>query len=130
MPEFVHLHTHSHYSLLDGAAPIPKLVKTCAEMNMRALALTDHGNMFGAIEFYDQALKAGIIPILGVEAYVSPGNSEDRTPHRSGEGNYHLVLLARNLTGYKNLLKLVSHGYLKGFYQRPRIDKQLLQLHH
>ncbi|MDZ7393326.1 MAG: DNA polymerase III subunit alpha [candidate division KSB1 bacterium] len=130
MPEFVHLHTHSHYSLLDGAAPIPKLVKTCAEMNMRALALTDHGNMFGAIEFYDQALKAGIIPILGVEAYVSPGNSEDRTPHRSGEGNYHLVLLARNLTGYKNLLKLVSHGYLKGFYQRPRIDKQLLRLHH
>jgi len=129
MPEFVHLHTHSHYSLLDGAATIPGLVKTCAEMKMRALALTDHGNMFGAIEFYGQALKAGIIPILGVETYVSSGSSEDRTPQKAGEDNYHLVLLARNLTGYKNLLKLVTHGYLKGFYQKPRVDKRLLQAH-
>ncbi len=129
MPEFVHLHTHSHYSLLDGAATIPGLVKTCAEMKMRALALTDHGNMFGAIEFYEQALKAGLVPILGVEAYVSAGSSEDRTSQRAGEGNFHLVLLARNLTGYRNLLKLVTHGYVKGFYQKPRIDKQLLRVH-
>jgi DNA polymerase-3 subunit alpha len=130
VPEFVHLHTHSHYSLLDGAATIPGLVKTCAEMKMRALALTDHGNMFGAIEFYEQALKAGVIPILGVETYVSPGSSEDRTPQRPGEGNYHLVLLARNLVGYKNLRKLVTHGYVKGFYQKPRVDKQVLRAHH
>lgn len=129
MPEFVHLHTHSHYSLLDGAATIPGLVKRCAEMKMRALALTDHGNMFGAIEFYEQALKGGVIPILGVEAYVSAGSSEDRTSYRAGEGNFHLVLLARNLAGYGNLLKLVTHGYVKGFYQKPRIDKQLLRAH-
>ncbi len=130
MPEFVHLHTHSHYSLLDGAAPIPRLLQTCAELGMKALALTDHGNMFGAIEFYDQARNAGVKPILGVETYVSPGSSQERSPYKSGEGAYHLVLLARNLDGYKNLLKLVTHGYLKGFYQKPRVDKVLLRQHH
>ena len=127
MPEFVHLHTHSHYSLLDGATKISELAKTAQKFKMPALALTDHGNMFGAIEFYKTMQKARIKPIIGVETYITRGSSEDRGA--AADVSYHLVLLAKNLKGYKNLTRLVSHGFLKGFYYKPRIDKELLRKH-
>jgi len=125
----VHLHVHSHYSLLDGAAKVEDLVETAARMKMPALALTDHGNMFGAIEFYDTALKHGVKPIIGYEAYVAPGSRRDRTASGIKEASFHLTLLARNSTGYHNLLKLASAAYLEGFYYKPRIDKELLAEH-
>ncbi len=129
MADFVHLHNHSHYSLLDGACKIPDLVGQCAEYGMPALALTDHGNMFGAIEFYTTAKKAGIKPILGSEVYVAPGSRKEKTVVQSNgakDTSFHLVLLAKNETGYRNLMKLVSIGYLEGFYYKPRIDKEVL----
>jgi DNA polymerase-3 subunit alpha len=122
----VHLHNHSHYSLLDGATRIPDLVQACKQMDMPAVALTDHGNMFGVIEFYLQATKAGIKPILGLEAYIAPGSRKDRTSKGAGEAAYHIVLLAKDLQGYRNLLKLSSIAYLEGFYYKPRIDKEVL----
>ncbi len=127
MSDFVHLHLHSQYSLLDGANRLDDVLNTVAAMGMPAVALTDHGNMFGAIEFYTRARDKGIKPILGVEAYVAQGSRLDRTPGR-GSSN-HLVLLARNETGYRNLLKLTSAAYLEGFYYKPRIDKELLRKH-
>ncbi|MCP4654747.1 MAG: PHP domain-containing protein, partial [bacterium] len=127
MSDFVHLHLHSQYSLLDGANRITDVVAAAAEAGMPALALTDHGNMFGAIEFYDAALKAGIKPILGIEAYVAQGSRTERNPQRSSSN--HLVLLAHNDTGYRNLLKLSTHSYLEGFYYKPRIDHELLAEH-
>ena len=129
MPKFVHLHTHSHYSLLDGLAKINDLVARTKELGMDALALTDHGNLYGAIEFYKAAKKAGIKPILGVEAYMAPHGHLNK---RAGvdEKRYHLVLLAKNNTGWRNIIQLVTKSNLEGFYYKPRIDKELLEEHH
>jgi len=123
---FTHLHLHSQYSLLDGAIAFDKLLKRCKELEMDAVAVTDHGNMFGAVEFYTKALSAHIKPIIGIEAYVAPGSRFDRTKTTIADAAYHLILLAENNTGYQNLLKLASAGYTEGFYYRPRIDKELL----
>ncbi len=127
MSDFVHLHLHSQFSLLDGANRLPDVINTVKEAGMPAVALTDHGNMFGAIELYNTARAAGIKPIVGMEAYVAQGDLHDRTPSRSSSN--HLVLLAKNETGYRNLLKLTSTAYLEGFYYKPRIDKALLRQH-
>jgi DNA polymerase III subunit alpha len=128
MPEkgFTHLHLHSQYSLLDGAITFDKLFGRCRELGMDSVAVTDHGNMFGAVEFYTEALKTHIKPILGIEAYVAPVSRFDKTKGSISDAAYHLVLLAENNTGYKNLLKLASAGYIEGFYYRPRIDKKIL----
>ena len=123
---FTHLHLHSQYSLLDGAIAFEPLFEKCKEMGTDSIALTDHGNMFGAIEFYTKARKAGIKPILGIEAYIAPDSRFDRQKASSKEASSHLVLLAENLTGYKNLLKLTSRSYTEGFYYKPRIDKEIL----
>ena len=123
---FVHLHTHTEYSLLDGASRIPALFEQAREFQMPALAVTDHGSMFGALEFYEAGRAAGIKPILGVEAYVAPGSRFDRTPGESEEKYRHLTILARDEAGYRNLLRLVTDAHLEGFYHRPRIDKELL----
>ncbi|MGC9599269.1 MAG: DNA polymerase III subunit alpha [Minisyncoccia bacterium] len=127
MSKFVHLHTHSHYSLLDGLSKIDELVKRIKGLGMDAVALTDHGVLYGAVEFYKSAKKSGIKPILGVETYVAP---RDRFAKEATEKYYHLVLLAENQTGWKNLIKLVSKAHLEGFYYRPRVDKDLLRAHH
>ncbi|HVT57866.1 MAG TPA: DNA polymerase III subunit alpha [Thermoanaerobaculia bacterium] len=127
MSDFVHLHLHSQYSLLDGANRLDDVIAAAAEAGMPAMALTDHGNMFGAIDFYNKAKKAGVKPILGIEAYVAQGSRLDRNPQRAGSN--HLVLLAADETGYRNLLKLTSKSYLEGFYYKPRIDKELLRQH-
>ncbi len=123
---FVHLHNHTEYSLLDGAARIERLFARAAEFRMPALAMTDHGAMFGALEFYEAGMAAGVKPILGVEAYVAPGSRFERAPGESEEKYRHLTILARDETGYRNLLKLVTDAHLEGFYHRPRIDKELL----
>ncbi len=127
---FVHLHTHSEFSLLDGANRIGDLVKRAAEFEMPALALTDHGCMFGAWTFHKEARKAGVKPIVGMEAYVAPDSRSDRTRRGQGErAYYHLVLLARDRVGYQNLVKLTSIGYTEGFYYKPRIDREVLARH-
>ena len=123
---FVHLHTHSEYSLLDGAARIDDLFARAVELEMPALAMTDHGVMFGALNFYDAGVQAGVKPILGVEAYVAPTSRFERQPGENEEKYRHLTILVRNETGYRNLLKLVTDAHLEGFYHRPRIDKELL----
>ncbi|HKH49992.1 MAG TPA: DNA polymerase III subunit alpha [Thermoanaerobaculia bacterium] len=128
MSDFVHLHLHSQFSLLDGANRLPDVINLVKEAGMPAVALTDHGNMFGAIELYDTARAAGVKPIVGMEAYVAQGGHTERTPGK-GSGSNHLVLLAMNETGYRNLLKLTSKSYLDGFYYKPRIDKELLRKH-
>lgn len=125
MNRFVHLHVHSEYSLLDGAGRVGDLVSRAKELGMEALALTDHGVMYGAVEFYKQAKKQGIKPILGCEVYVAPRSRTERASV-DGENYYHLVLLAENQTGYRNLLRLVSLGYSEGFYYKPRIDMEVL----
>ncbi len=127
MPQFVHLHLHSGFSLLDGAIDHEVLAKTAAKYGMPAVAVTDHGNLFGAIGFYDAATKAGVKPIIGCEMYVSKTNHKDRDP-ASGRPN-HLIVLCENERGYQNLVKLVSKAYLEGFYYKPRVDKALLQEH-
>ena len=127
--DFVHLHIHTQYSLLDGACRIPDLLSLANKYNMDSLAITDHGNMFGAIEFYLEAQKAGIKPIIGCEVYVAPASRLDKASQGIDEAAYHLILLARNEEGYVNLMKLVSAGYIEGFYYRPRIDKELLAQH-
>jgi DNA polymerase-3 subunit alpha len=124
--EFIHLHLHTQYSLLDGACRIPELLKLATEYKMDSLAITDHGNMFGAIDFYLEAQKAGIKPIIGCEVYIAPGSRLEKTSQGVEEASYHLILLAKDETGYQNLMKLVSIGYLEGFYYRPRIDKEIL----
>jgi DNA polymerase-3 subunit alpha len=127
---FVHLHCHSHYSLLDGASPIDGLVARARELGMNALALTDHGNLHGAVEFYKTAKAAGLNPIIGYEAYIAPGSRfEKKDAGNSKEASYHLTLLAQNRTGFKNLIKLASAAFLEGFYFKPRIDKELLEAH-
>ncbi|MFM7740724.1 MAG: PHP domain-containing protein, partial [Planctomycetota bacterium] len=123
---FVHLHCHTHYSLLDGASPIDKLVQRTVEYGMNALAITDHGNLHGAIEFYRTAKGAGINPIIGYEAYVA-SSSRFKKSMDSHEQNYHLTLLCQNRTGFRNLIKLASAASLEGFYFKPRIDKELLE---
>jgi len=122
--EYVHLHAHSEYSILDGAVKIPDLLKHTKEKGMNALALTDHGNLFGVIEFYKTALKYGIKPIIGMEAYIAENSLEEKNPN---ENLSHLTLIAENEKGYKNLLYLSTVSYLKGFYYKPRIDKELLR---
>jgi DNA polymerase III subunit alpha len=128
LTEFVHLHLHSEYSLLDGACRIEELLDKAVELKMPAMAITEHGNMFSSIIFHDQARKRGINPILGCEVYVAPGDRRVKsgTP---GETANHLVLLAETIEGYRNLIKLVSSGYTEGFYYKPRIDKELLAQH-
>ncbi len=123
---FTHFHLHSQYSLLDGAITFDKLFKRCKKLQMDAIAVTDHGNLFGAVEFYTKAVAAHIKPIIGFEAYIAPGSRFDRTKTNIAEAAYHLILLAENNKGYQNLLKLASAGYLEGFYYRPRIDKEIL----
>ncbi len=125
---FVHLHVHSEYSLLDGFSNIKKLVERAKEMNMPALALTDHGTMFGVIEFYNQAIKSGIKPIIGIEAYLAPRGMRSRDPQIDKKST-HLLLLAENQTGYQNLLRLASAAQLDGFYYYPRVDHELLAKH-
>ena len=126
--EFVHLHNHSDYSLLDGAQRIDQLVNTIDDLNMDSVALTEHGNMFSVLPYYKEAKNAGIKPIIGCEIYVAVGSRFDKkTRAEGGWGNNHLILLAQNFTGYKNLMKLVTAGYLEGFYYRPRIDIDLLK---
>jgi DNA polymerase III subunit alpha len=124
---FVHLHNHSEYSLLDGASKISNLVDTALAMGMPALAITDHGNLFGAIQFYNTARKKGLKPIIGCEIYVAKESRHKKVG--GGDQSNHLVLLAENLTGYHNLSKLSSYGFLEGFYYKPRIDKELLAQH-
>jgi len=128
--DFVHLHNHTEYSLLDGASSVEAVVKLAAEYRMPALAITDHGNMFGAIKFYKEAQKAGVKPIIGSEMYVAPRSRTERKPDSDvHEASFHLTLLCRNETGYHNLMKLTTKAYLEGFYYRPRIDKELLAEH-
>jgi len=128
--DFVHLHVHSEYSLLDGAAQLDKLVAKAKALKFPAIALTDHGNLFGAIDFYLSAQKAGIKPIVGCELYVAPASRKERGSADGGyEGANHLTVLVRNLAGYRNLIKLVSRAYLEGFYYKPRVDKELLERH-
>ena len=129
-PSFVHLHVHTDYSLLDGACRIDRLIDRAAELGMKALAVTDHGNLFGAIEFYNTAKAKGIKPLLGCELYLAEGSRLDRNGRpEEGKGHYHLGLLAANLAGYQNLLKLVSDAHLKGFYYKPRTDFETLAKH-
>src|SRR4051812_32427815 len=128
MPEtpFVHLHCHTDYSLLDGACEIGQLMSLVAEQNMPAIAMTDHGNLFGAVEFYNKARAQGIHPVIGCEVYVS---QQSRAVKNESNRYNHLVLLCENQEGYRNLIDLVSTGFLDGFYCKPRIDKELLAQH-
>jgi DNA polymerase-3 subunit alpha len=125
---FVHLHLHTEYSLLDGAIRMKELMKKAAEFKMPAVAITDHGNLFGAIEFYQEAQRSGVKPIIGCEAYIAPGSHKDR-PGSRRDAAYHFTLLAENETGYRNLVKLITAAHLEGFHYAPRIDKELLAAH-
>src|SRR2546423_3494077 len=122
---FVHLHLHTEYSLLDGAIRMRELMRKAAEFKMPAVAVTDHGNLFGAIEFYQEAERAGIKPIIGCEAYIAPRSHKEKASSMR-EAAYHFTLLAENDIGYRNLVKLISTAHLDGFHYRPRIDKELL----
>ncbi len=128
-PEFVHLHLHTEYSLLDGACHIDELVDQAARFGMKSLAITDHGNMFGAVHFHDGCREKGVKPILGCEVYVATGSRFDKSAVGISDAYHHLTLLASNSAGYHNLVRLVSLAYTEGFYHRPRIDKELLQKH-
>ena len=130
MIPFTHLHVHSQYSILDGAASVRGLIAKAKGDGMTALALTDHGNMFGSKEFYDVCKKEGIKPIIGCETYVAEQSRHNKKDAKVDRSGYHLILLAKNLTGYRNLLKLVSLAYTEGFYYKPRIDKELLEKYH
>ena len=131
MPQspFVHLHLHTQYSLLDGAIRLNDLIERAKEFEMNAVSMTDHGNIFGAVEFYEKATKAGIKPVLGCELYVAPGSRFDKT-HTRGQSNYHLVLLCKDIQGYRNLCTLLTKAYFEGFYYKPRVDRELLESHH
>ena len=123
MQRFTHLHVHTEYSLLDGASKITELVAYAKELGMDSLAITDHGVMYGAVEFYQECTKAGIKPIIGCEVYLAKGSHLDMTE----KTRYHLILLAENDIGYHNLMKIVSKGQLEGFYYKPRVDKDILR---
>jgi DNA polymerase III subunit alpha len=127
---FAHLHVHTQYSLLDGTIRLDDLFKKAREYKMPAVAMTDHGNMFGAIDFYQKAFKHGIKPIIGCELYVAPRSRFDKTTSSVGETSRHLIVLVKNMQGYKNLMRLTTAGYLEGFYYRPRVDKELLAEFH
>ncbi len=127
VPRFVHLHVHTEYSLLDGACRTRDLARVAKSMNMPAIAISDHGNLFGAIEFYQNCIEAGVKPILGCEMYMAPGDRRERESRGLREYGYHQLLLAMNLTGYRNLVKLSSISYTEGFYYKPRIDKTVLR---
>src|SRR5712692_9031538 len=128
--EFVHLHLHSEYSLLDGACRLDKLTEKAHELKFPAMALTDHGVLYGAIEFYQAARDKGIKPIIGCEVYVAPGSRlEKKTTSGSRDVYHHLVLLAKDEAGYKNLTQLVTDAHLTGYYYKPRIDKETLATH-
>ncbi len=126
---FVHLHLHSQYSLLDGTTRIDELVQRAAELGQPAVALTDHGNMFGAVKFYEAANSAGVKPIIGCEVYVAPGSRFDKGSTNGGGRAYHMLLLAQNQMGYNNLCELVTRGFIEGMYYFPRIDRELLSQH-
>lgn len=136
MTDFVHLHVHSEYSLLDGAIRLKDLVETARKYHMPAIAVTDHGNMFGALEFYQEAKSGGVKPIIGCEVYVAPQSRFDKHLKANSDingdedRNYHLTLLAKDYTGYKNLMELVTLSHLEGFYYKPRVDKEILQKYH
>jgi DNA polymerase-3 subunit alpha len=123
---FTHLHLHSQYSLLDGAITFDRLLERCKQLEMDSVAVTDHGNLFGVVEFYTKAIAAHIKPVIGIEAYIAPGSRLDKTKATISDAAFHLILLAQNNIGYQNLLKLASIGYTEGFYYRPRIDKETL----
>ena len=127
---FVHLHVHTQYSLLDGACRINRLIEKATQWEMPALTITDHGNMFGVVEFYEAVKRAGIKPIIGCEVYVAPKSRFEKSSRGIADASFHLVLLVKDKQGYQNLIRLVSAGYLEGFYYRPRIDKELLNQHH
>ena len=129
MGDFVHLHIHSEFSLLDGANRIKDLPVRAKELGMDAMAITDHGVMFGAIDFYKACKANGIKPIIGCEVYVAPRTRHDKDPELDSKYN-HLILLAKNNDGYKNLSKLVSLSFTEGFYYKPRIDKEILEQYH
>ena len=128
--DFVHLHLHTQFSLLDGALRLKPLFQRAEEYKMPAIAMTDHGNMFGAVDFFLKAKEHGIKPIIGCEVYVAPKSRFEKTTIAGlSDASYHLILLARNYAGYKNLMKLVTKAYFEGFYYKPRIDKELLAEH-
>ena len=126
--DFVHLHTHSHYSLLEAIPKISELVEAAAKDGQKALALTDNGNLYGAIEFYRTCEKHGIKPILGADLFLAPRTRHDKE-HPTDEPKGRLVLLVKNETGYRNLIQLVSRSHLEGFYNRPRVDRELLEMY-
>ena len=124
---FAHLHTHTEYSELDGLSKIAALTARAKRLGQDSLAITDHGNLYGAIEFYRAARSEGLRPVLGMEAYVAPGDRREREAGREAATNaYHLVLLAENNTGWRNLIQLSTRAHLEGFYYRPRVDRELL----
>ena len=125
---FTHLHVHTEFSLLDGLSRIEPLVRRAKEQGMNSLAITDHGGLYGAIDFYKTAKSVGIKPIIGCEIYVAPGSRHDKRPEEKSP--YHLTVLAKNLSGYQNLVKLVTDSNLEGFYYKPRVDRELLERHH
>src|ERR1043165_336329 len=128
--EFVHLHLHTEYSLLDGACRLDRLMERARELKFPALAITDHGVLCGAIDFYRAAQEAGIKPIIGCEVYVAPGSRLEKKTTNGGRDVYnHLVLLAKDEIGYRNLIKLVTDAHLQGYYYKPRIDKEILLQH-
>jgi DNA polymerase-3 subunit alpha len=128
--QFVHLHLHTDYSLLDGAIQIKPLSKRVEELKMPACAMTDHGNIYGAISFYNAMKYQGVKPIIGCETYITRGSRKDKASGAPGEkANFHLILLAQNYEGYQNLVRLTSKAYTEGFYYKPRIDKELLAEH-
>ncbi len=127
---FVHLHTHTEYSLLDGSNKIKSYVKKCVDMGMTAAAITDHGNMYGVVDFYKECKNAGINPVIGCEVYVAPGSRFDRERVQGEDRYYHLILLAENNAGYQNLIKIVSAGYVDGYYYKPRVDFEILEKYH
>ena len=128
--DFTHLHVHTEYSLLDGSSKIKEIVARAKELGMDSLAITDHGVMYGIIDFYRACKAEGIRPVLGCEVYVAPGSRFTKEGGTSDDRYYHLVLLAENNIGYANLMKLVSRGFTEGYYYKPRVDLELLQEYH